>query len=492
MRQERKKELLMEAISILCIVMLAFLFALQASNDIWKKGNTQVDSSVFQYVARVILSGGMPYKDTFDHKGPLIYLINVFGMKIAQWRGVWVFEFFAILITFYFMYKIAHLHVGRRMSLLLLIIGSSPLFSYFEGGNLAEEYAMPFIAGSLYIFADYFLNSRVNAVRLALCGLSFAAILLLRPNMCAVWLVMCMGVLVQCVWKKRQKALLPFMLYFALGAFALLVPVVLWLAANGALKACVDDYILFNMQYSTDEVRAGIVSRADSFIFFLNSGLILFSVCGLLYASNRKKNYFDILHLILIGVTLLLICISGRRYGHYGMILVPALSYPLARFVKELQEDGTGRKLSSFVVIYLFVSFAASGWLGAVKNAAVEYSEKNELHFGVKEQEVVNMVAKYTREEDRIIVLGNWNIIYNLSNRFAASKYSYQSPPLDIDSRRAEEFYRELRENRPKVIVLPEKGAFAYDWTLRFVEENGYYEVGKTTDGSVSVYGRDN
>lgn len=487
MIRARKKELLMEAIFVSFIVLLAFLFALQASNDIWRKGNTGTDSSVFKYVARVMLSGGMPYKDTFDHKGPLIYLINAAGMKIAEWRGVWVFEFLAILFTFYFMCKITRLYVSRGMSIVLLVIASSPLFTYFEGGNLTEEYAMPFIAVSIYIFADYFLSTKVDPLRLAVCGFSFAAILLLRPNMCAVWLVMCVGVLGQCAWAKRQKELLPFIAYFVLGAFVLLIPVALWLAANGALKACIEDYIIFNMQYSAG-VQAGIVNKMDSFIFFLNSGLILFAICGLFYVCYAKKNYFDILQLIFIGVTLLLICISGQKYKHYGMILVPALSYPLARIVGDLQENELGKKLSRLLAIYLFISFAASGWLGAVKNAVVEYTGRDGLYFGAKEQEVVSMVIKHASEEDRIIVFGNWDIIYNLSGRFAASRYSYQSPPLKIDNERAEEFYREIQANRPKVIVLPDK-AFGAEWALQYVEEAGYHEIGKTTDQTVTVYG---
>lgn len=489
MCQERKKIFLWEVISILCIVSLTLLFALQASNDIFSKGNTRVDSSVFKYVARVISSGGMPYKDAFDHKGPLIYLINVFGMKIAEWRGVWVFESLAIFVTFFFMYRITRLCVGRGMSILLLIICASPLFSYFEGGNLTEEYAMPFIAISIYIFEDYFLRSKIDSIRLAVCGLSFAAILLLRPNMCAVWLVMCVGVLIQCIWRKQQKNLLRFIAYFLLGALVLLVPIILWLAVNGALKACIDDYIIFNMQYSQDATSASVANRVDSLIYFLDEGLTLFSICGLAYVGYIKKDFFDILHLVYIGMTLLFICVSGLRFGHYGMILVPALSYPLARLVSVLRENVSERNLSNLFVIYLLISFAASGWLGAAKNAVVEYTERDNLHFGAKEQEVVSLVVKHTTEEDRIIVLGNWDIIYNLSGRFAASKYSYQSPPLNIDSERAEEFYCEIQKNRPKVIVLPE-GSFGYDWTLQYIEENNYYAVGKTTDQKVTVYSR--
>lgn len=489
--KKEKKSLLLDAIAVSLVGVISFIFSLQASNDIWRTGNTGVDSSVFKYVARVILSGGMPYKDAFDHKGPLIYLINVFGMKIATWRGVWVFEFLAILITFYFMYKIARLYVGCGISILILLIASSPLFSYLEGGNLTEEYAMPFIAVSIYIFLDYFVMSHINPFRLAICGSSFGAILLLRPNMCAVWLVMCLGVLIECIWKKELKKLGPFISWFVVGMLILLVPVILWLIVNGAFKAFVEDYILFNMQYSSDGGQALLANRVNSVVHFLNSGLILFCMSSISYVCYRKKHCFDILYLVYLGVTLLLICLPGRIYGHYGMVLVPALSYPLARMVSVLKEDLPNRIVSDLFVIYLLVAFAASGWLGGVANVAVEYCGKDKLYFGTGEQEVVNLVVKHSNEDEKIIVLGNWDIIYNLSGRFAASRYSYQVPPLNIDRNRAEEFYKEIQQNKPKVIVLPQN-KFAYDWTLKYVEENGYYEIGKTTDKTVTVYSRSN
>lgn len=52
------------------------------------------------------------------------------------------------------------------------------------------------------------------------------------------------------------------------------------------------------------------------------------------------------MYLIYIGVTLLLTCISGQYYGHYGMILFPALSYPLARVIGVIDEDISGHILA--------------------------------------------------------------------------------------------------------------------------------------------------
>ena len=49
------------------------------------------DSSVFLYVARRIQDGGVPYRDVWDHKPPLIYLIGLlagWGLQrlVPLWR----------------------------------------------------------------------------------------------------------------------------------------------------------------------------------------------------------------------------------------------------------------------------------------------------------------------------------------------------------------------------------------------------------------------
>ena len=179
---------------ILIILFFSFIFSMMCTNTIWHEESTYVDSSVFIYVARIILKGGMPYLNAFDHKGPVIYLINVLALLISKKNGLYIVEFINIFITFYFMYKIARIKADKKTSLITLLIISAGLFKYFEGGNYTEEYALPFITISLYIFIDYFLNNKISVTRLIICGLSFGAVFLLRPNMIVLWLVMCIGV----------------------------------------------------------------------------------------------------------------------------------------------------------------------------------------------------------------------------------------------------------------------------------------------------------
>ena len=67
-----KRFLIWVSLLILSIVILALLSPLRPGNTII----SYTDSSVFQYIGSSMLDGAVPYRDVFDHKGPLIYFIN--------------------------------------------------------------------------------------------------------------------------------------------------------------------------------------------------------------------------------------------------------------------------------------------------------------------------------------------------------------------------------------------------------------------------------
>ena len=64
---------------------------------------------------------------------------------------------------------VSRIVLGINESVITVFTAMSLMFGYFEGGNLTEEYAMPFIAISLFIFIDYFLNGTISRIRL-ICG----------------------------------------------------------------------------------------------------------------------------------------------------------------------------------------------------------------------------------------------------------------------------------------------------------------------------------
>lgn len=477
---EKLKEFTKEFGMILLVACAAFTFSLQAYTNIFHIGSADVDSSVFRYVARVILNGGMPYRDTFDHKGPLIYLLNVIGIKIAYWRGIWVIEFITLFVTFYMMYRVARLFMGRLLSFAILLITTSPLFDHFEGGNFTEEYAMPFIAVSIYIFIDYFYNQKISKLRLIICGLCCGAIFMLRPNMCAVWLVMCLAVLMQCIHNRHYQDLGNFIILFAIGLLVIILPILIWLAVNGAFTDFLKDYLYFNKEYSA---QTDFSAKFNSFFTFMNRSLMLYALIGLSYIAKKKRSFLDIVYIIYLFVGLIFICISGQTFMHYGMVCIPALVYPVVRISQELYVQGN-KVVSEFFILFLTVNLAAPVWINAVISGESQYKSREENFISENEKETVNLISSCSAPNDTILVLGNWDTIYNQSHRFAPTKYSYQN--MWADQGMTKEFYDEISANLPKVIVVTKDGTNELDQT--FYDNNGYVFLGQTSDQSVKVY----
>lgn len=171
------------------MAIMSFFFMLKSPLHPWIGGDTGTDDSVFKTVALMMEKGYMPYRDSFDHKGPLLYILNWIGNKISSYSGIWVIEFLFMTGTFFMIYKISRLKCNISSSIIVTMFSVSLLFEYFKGGNLTEEYAMIFIAIALYIFLDYLINHKVTKIRLLVCGFSFGAVLFLRANMIPVWIV---------------------------------------------------------------------------------------------------------------------------------------------------------------------------------------------------------------------------------------------------------------------------------------------------------------
>lgn len=65
------------------------------------------DSSIYQYIGHLINIGKTPYIDAFDHKGPVLYLINAIANLLGT-DGIWIVNILFIVAYTYAVYIIAN------------------------------------------------------------------------------------------------------------------------------------------------------------------------------------------------------------------------------------------------------------------------------------------------------------------------------------------------------------------------------------------------
>jgi len=462
-------------ILILVMAVFSFIFLLNSPLHPWIGSDSGTDSGVFQTVALMMEHGYMPYKDSFDHKGPLIYIINWLGNRISEDYGIWVIEFISLTIVFFLIYRIAHLKCRTSSSIIISFVSISLLFDYFGSGNFTEEYAMLFIAISLYIFLDYLINKRINRIRLVLCGLSFGSILLLRVNMISVWVVFCTLIFGKIVFEKTWGNLKQFILWFFIGVCIISIPIVIWLATNTALLACWEDYLVFNMIYTSNGDWA---AKWNSYIEFLNSTIFIISFSTLAYSCKKSKDQLiNISYMAYMLITLLFICISGRSYGHYGLILIPLVSYPIALLfnkIENLKDEQIANVFSTVICVYFLSTIILPTWLPLINRIPKIYTEKDRKHISVVATTISNIIKDNTSEDETISVYGNWDYIYVRSERKHATLYSYQFPIGQVMPEIMDEYFKGLKEEQPKVIVVESRRYDENDHMSNFLNNNNY------------------
>lgn len=437
---------------------IAVICSFAASNNPISIGRIGRDSSIFHYVARVMKDGGMPYLDTFDHKGPAIYLLDFIGLSLNQKIGVWIVELCFILIALIYSYKLAVLFgAGKRISVVAALICAFTLTYYFEGGNQVEEYACTCILISLYIFAKFFVKKSVCWYDLLLCGISCATVCLLRINMAALWVVMCIGVLIECIRNKKVKHILIYLAWFVAGMALVTLPIVIWLVKGGAWKAFLEDYFLFNFKYSSDDERASFGMILQALVEFCKEIPVIIGAAFLFHYALDRKRLFEWLCVASFALSLITMCISGQSYGHYGMVLCPLITCAFAMALGEITQKEPGKEVFvtigdkeqkyRIIVIKVIVLTCLLFVISCNRPAVVTEFESGLL-------DIADVIKANTTENEQIIVCGNRDCVYLQAERKSASLYSYQDPIASVDSKIKAQFIDDVRSLEAKLIVI--------------------------------------
>lgn len=140
------------------------------------------DAGIYYSIGKGIVHGYVPYRDMFDHKGPVVFLIFALGYLLTPdfFYGVYLLESLCLSGLLYFSYKIARLYFDEGIAETLAVI--SMLF-FLDGsllvyGGSCEEFTMVIYAAVLYQYlfclsGQKECTGRRMAALGVLCGLSF-------------------------------------------------------------------------------------------------------------------------------------------------------------------------------------------------------------------------------------------------------------------------------------------------------------------------------
>ncbi len=437
------------------LALLLIIVALSMASDMnfWSaQFGSWIDNNVFRYIGQAIMRGEMPYRDAFDHKGPLLYLYNYFGnLMLKDIRGVWIFEIVSVAVAVIFGYKMARLFLNRSLAIIAVMIAFSSYFRVVQGGNLTEQYALPFLFVSLYIFTRYFMG-RFSKVATLICGICFGAVCLLRPNMIALWAVFV--ALIFFTELKRRK--FNFAVFFTLGFALIVVPILLWLYLGGAFREFIEQYLIFNLRYSG---ATSFGTKFDMFFTFLRTEpLMILSLIFVALKAYKERQIFDYGFLVFMGLTLLTASMSGFDFYHYRCIFLPIYIYGAVVFMIFLLRELKDYKYLRIVsVSTLILTLLISPFLKEIRSYLNIIATQKFLPILViqkEHKETIESILKYSDKNDKISVYGNEVVIYLMSDRLSASRLIYQFPIVEYKKEWFEIYMTDLVKKSPKIIII--------------------------------------
>lgn len=349
--------------TFLLLLFASIVFVLMSSNstsplyehvEIW-------DSGVYQTIAYSWLDGKIPYKDLFDHKAPLVYLIDAVGYLITGNRfGICIIQILNLFVSVIICWKLTRLRSDKLTSTSIIILFLAIFNCTYNEGNNVEEYCLPFLFASYYYAyiwlkkydetGEAVIKSRIPFI----FGITFGVCAMTRITnalgICIVALCVTYILIKQKKWHELWKC----NFLFIAGASMIIIPFCVYFYAAGAWNDFIYCNIIYNINYALMPVENNFFKNTSSVIAY-SPGFILLLICLVAIIANKKNNlHFNIVFLLVSFVTDVFF-LRGNGYRHYAMTIIPFI--PIAANL--ISDNFNNKKYIKIIIILVTILVSA-------------------------------------------------------------------------------------------------------------------------------------
>lgn len=292
------------------------------------------DVNIYYTIGKGIAFDLIPYKDLFDHKGPLIFFIYVLGYILVpdSYTGMYIVESVFFFFTLSVVYTISKMFLNRTYSILSTLTFPFFFLSFSMFGGAAEEFIIPFQGLFLLFFVYYFKNGKILSSRLFyfVLGSSLAIIFFVKLNLIIIWFLPLLFVVIRLIRNKEYEQLISSIVFGLAGFLLITIPLLLYFYLNDALFDFYHAYILVNKGYGTiSDIDIVIRSLRTTVGYFIRSftALLPFVLSGLglmyfLFFLVKKVNLDRCIFLASFVLTFLYIYSVPFFFHYYYLSLV--------------------------------------------------------------------------------------------------------------------------------------------------------------------------
>lgn len=289
--------------------------------------NDWVDANCYMTVGRGMLHGSMPYRDLFEHKGPLIYMLHAAAALISDnsFLGVFLSEIILCFLFLYASYRILLSVCNGRplcvIPLISMIIYSCAAFCH---GDSAEELCQPLLLCSFLIgLGCVQRNAHLTRREALIIGILSGAVLWTKFTMLGFYIGFFIAISVLTIKKQGFSTLLRSCCFIAVGVAAVTLPIIVFFAVNNSLGSLFEVYFYDNIfiyggssASVTDNLINGFFFCRD---FFTLPFVIIITGILIMYL---KKNYRELFYFLCSFLSAYLMVFGGgKSYRYYPFAL---------------------------------------------------------------------------------------------------------------------------------------------------------------------------
>lgn len=307
------------------------------------------DSGIFQIIGKGWTEGLLPYKDLWDNKGPLLYLINAIGYLLTGNKyGVFILQIINLTTTLFIIYKIFQQEYRNGISVLWTMVGLIWLANTNLNNNPAEWLIVPQSLSfyMLYRWLRDYQTNRLSWISCMVFGGTIGCGMMLRLSDCLPLAVSLVVIVIYLIGDSRWKEFIRLVFFCMIGFVIVVIPFIIYFYFKGALNEMWYASFVHNIEYiAHSKFKNYSLYAIGSFIlsYAVYFGTILSSLLIILFNLPSKKDAF--IWFIASTITIIFVIHTFAR-GTYGTSSLPLICFMI------FQIDELLRHISRPLIMY--------------------------------------------------------------------------------------------------------------------------------------------
>ena len=437
------------------LAILTLVLQIPHSMALWGNGNYPTDICVYMRCADWMQDGLIMYRDMFDHKGPLVYLIY-WAFSFAGVYGVWLLDILILYVLLVLIYRMARLFEDERESMLIALIMGCYWQAPFVDEGSPEWLALPGCMYSMYIFAKCYKDHQYCSLfDMIIFSCSVGICLCTKPNISAVLIPIAIYFTIHLIRHWNWKVFGRYAAGVIVGLSIVAVPITLWLMNQHNTEDLVEAYLRFNFISYHPTLARRLLG-----IFYMTAICLPCIYCYVIYTKYANKRTWKFVFMTFLCLcSLIPTAYIKNGYPHY---LIPCVPMYALLFIFAWPYIKANRKLYLFTVGFmLFVGVSFMGIRSYLRLMPFEHKHTDQAAVYINHNISKDDHVAIIEPEDRT----KWNALnpnYSFAYRLwlqikakPASSLFYLPPSLSPEQR--EQAWEQIRERMPKYVVCTDE-----------------------------------